>query len=77
MIYSHRNFEDEKRLVVFGGAEIMVPADNAKFSFEINENRSTLTEAVEKVKTKIMKSLKELNTLQILPEKLHTNGMVK
>ncbi len=70
-IYS-QEFEDEKRLIVFGGAEINTPADNAKFSFEITEKGSTLTEAVKKAKTKINLISKSLFKIGLTQNNLRT-----
>ena len=68
-----QEFEDEKRLIVSGGAEIMVPADNVNFSFEVTGKGATLNEAVKNAKEKISLISQSLYGIGLKNDNLRTS----
>lgn len=75
-IYSNsfsQYFNDEKRVVVNGEIETMVPADNATFTFEVSGKGSTLSEAVRIVKNKVALISKNLFDIGLQKKNLRTS----
>ena len=71
--YSFSQTFDNNRLIVFGGVEISAPADNARFTFEVEGVGSTLADAVEKARSKVSSIAKALFEIGLTERNLRTS----